>query len=424
MKVHVQEIEPCKRQLVVEAPEDEVAAAWEAAYGRVQREARLPGFRRGRVPRALVRTHFADEVRRAVAEQLIPDTYRRALDEARLDPVEEPKVQDLHLEEGQPLRFTAVVEIKPSITLGAHRGVAVRHTPLVITDTDVDAALATLAERHATLNTAARPVRVGDHVIVDYELQPEGAELRREQGYSFQVSGGHVLAEMDEAVIGLEAGEERRLTVRFPEQHPREELRGKPGQLWLRVVEVKEKEVPALDDDFARALGPHQTLGELRVAVQAELERERQHRNRRALEEAVVDAVLASHEFAIPESLVMREIAHRIGRAREQFSREGVNPDALPWDYTKLTEELRPAATRAVRRALLLEAVAEKEELTIGEAEVDAQIERLARDAGRAPQAVRSLLQRGGDLDGLRLGLREAKALALLVEHAQIHPEP
>ncbi|MGH7318384.1 MAG: trigger factor [Candidatus Rokuibacteriota bacterium] len=424
MKVHVEEVEPCKRQLVVEAPEDEVAAAWEAAYGRVQREARLPGFRRGRVPRSLVRTHFADEVRRAVAEQLIPDTYRRALDEARLDAVEEPQVRDLHLEEGQPLRFTAVVEIKPRITLGTHRGVAVRHTPLRVTDADVDAALATLAERHATLNTVSRPVRSGDHVIVDYELHPEGAEPRREQGYSFQVGGGHVLAEMDEAVIGLEAGEERRLTVRFPEQHPREALRGKTGQLWLRVVDVKEKEVPVLDDDFARALGSHQTLGELRVEVQSELERERQHRNRRALEEAVVDAVLASHEFAIPESLVMREIAHRIGRAREQFSREGVNPDALPWDYAKLTEELRPAATRAVRRALLLEAVAEKEELTVSEAEVDAQIERLARDAGRAPQAVRSLLQRGGDLDGLRLGLREAKALALLVEHAQIHPEP
>src|SRR5262249_15312231 len=109
MKVQVKEIEPCKRELVVEAPESEVTAAWEAAYGRVQREARLPGFRRGKVPRALVRTHFADDVRRAVAEQLIPDVYRRALDETHIHPVEDPQVQNLQLEEGQPLRFTAVV---------------------------------------------------------------------------------------------------------------------------------------------------------------------------------------------------------------------------------------------------------------------------------------------------------------------------
>ena len=126
MKVEVQELEPCKRQLRVEAPESEVAAAWEAAYGRVQREARLPGFRRGKVPRTLVRAHFAGEVRRAVAEQLIPDVYRRAVDEARLSPVEEPEVRELQLEEGQPLRFTAVIEIKPAIGLGEYRGVT-RH---------------------------------------------------------------------------------------------------------------------------------------------------------------------------------------------------------------------------------------------------------------------------------------------------------
>ena len=424
MKVDVQELEPCKRQLVVEAAEAEVAAAWEAAYGRVQRQARLPGFRRGKVPRSLVRVHFADEVRRAVAEQLIPDTYRRALDEARLDPVEEPEVRDVHLEEGQSLRFTAVVEIKPAITLSAYRGMSVRHAPQAVSEAEVEAALAALAERHATLTTVTRPVRVGDFVLVDYTLEPEGQEPRREQGHGFAVGSGRVLPEMEEAVLGLTPGEERQLTVRFPDGHPREELRGKTGRLWLRMVEVKEKEVPPLDDDFAQAHGPWQTLDELRRTVRADLERAREAEHRRALEDAVVDAALAGHDFAVPEGLVLREIAHRITRAREQLSRQGVDPDAVPWDYAKLTEELRPAATRAVRRALLLEAIADKEELTVSDAEVDAEIERLARDSGRAPQAVRSLLQRGGDLDGLRQSLRVAKTVALLVEHAHIHAEP
>jgi trigger factor len=422
MKVEIQQLDSCKRQLVVEAPESEVAAAWEKAYGRVQREARLPGFRRGKVPRSLVRVHFADEVRRTVAEQLIPDVYRRALDEARLSPVEDPQVQDLRLEEGQPLRFTAVVEIKPSITLGEYRGVKVTHTPGAVTDADVEAGLQSLAERHATLVTVARPARVGDHVVVDYTIAPEGAEPRIEQGYAFEVGGGRVLPEMDEAVMGLAAGDERALSVRFPSEHPRDDLRGKSGQLSLRVVEVKEKEVPPLDDEFARALGgAAQTVAELRETVRTELQAQRERQNRREREEAVVDAVLAHHDFPIPDTLVQRDIAHRIGRMQASLSRQGVDPARLNWDYAKLAEDLRPAAARAVRWALLQEAVAEREELAATDADVEMEIARIAQESGRMPQAVRAALERGGDLEPLRLSLREAKVLKLLIDNAEIH---
>lgn len=422
MRVQVQELDPCKRQLVVEAPQNEVAAAWEAACGRIQRDARLPGFRKGKVPRTLVRSRFADEVRRAVAESLIPEVYRRALDEARLDPVEEPDLRDVQLEEGQPLRFTAVVEIKPAIALGQYRGVTVGHTPVAVTEADVDAALGALAEQRATLVTVTRPAREGDFVVVDYEIQPEGAEPHVVRGYAFEVGRGRVLPEMDEAVLRLEAGAERRLAVRFPQGHPREELRGKTGQLSLRVVEVKEKELPALDDEFARGLGSHETLTELRSAIQRELTLQRERQNRRGLEEAVVDAVLATHDVVVPESLVLREISHRVGHARERLRRDGVDPDTVPWDYPRLTAELRPDATRAVRRALVLEAIAEKEEITVSETELDAEIDRLARDSGRSSQTVRALLQRSGELEGMRFGLREAKVLKLLVEQADIHP--
>jgi trigger factor len=422
MKVEVQELDPCRRQLVVEAPEEEVRAAWTVACGRVQRDARLPGFRRGKVPLTLVRSRFADEVRQAVAEALVPAVYRRAVQEARLRPVEDPDFRELDLEEGRPLRFTAVVEIKPAIEVGEYRGVAVRHSPRPVTDADVEATLAALAEQRATLATVARPVRVGDFVVVDYELRPERAEPRREQAYAFEVGGGRVLPEMDEAVIGLEAGEERRVQVRFPEQHPREELRGRPGELRLRVVEVKEKEVPPVDDELARALGAHDTLAELREAVRGRLAADRARQERRGLEESVVDALLARHDFVVPESLVGREISHRVAHARESLRRQGLDPDAVRWDYEKLGAELRPDAERAVRRALLLEAIAAREELTVDDAEVEAEIARLARDSGGAPQAVRSLLERGGELDGLRLALREAKTLARLVEHAKIEP--
>ena len=424
MKVEIQELEPCKRQLVVEAPEEEVRAAWTAACGRVQRDARLPGFRRGKVPLTLVRSRFGDEVRQAVAETLIPAVYRRAVAEAQLRPVEDPEFRELELQEGQPLRFTAVVEIRPAIALGEYRGVGVRHSPRPVTDADVEGTLAALAEQRATLVTVTRPARVGDFVVIDYELRPEGGGPRSEKGYAFEIGGGRVLPEMDEAVIGLEAGAERRVQVRVPDGHPREDLRGRTGELALRVVEVKEKEVPPIDDELARGLGTHDTLAELQEAVRARLVADRARQDRHALEAASVDAALARHDFVVPESLVVRELSHRIGHARESLRRQGVDPDAVRWDYQKLSVELRPDAERSVRRALLLEAIAAREEVTVSDADVDAEVARLARESGRAPQAIRSLLERGNELDGLRLALREAKTLALLVEHAQVEPAP
>lgn len=422
MRIQVQELDPCRRQLVVEAPPEEVQAAWDAAYGQVQRAARLPGFRPGRVPRALVRRHFAAEVRRTVAERFVPEACRRALAEAQLHPVDEPEVRELVLEEGQPARLTAVVEVRPSIALGAYRGVRARYRPVRVTAEDLEAALRALAERHASLNTVARPARVGDHVVVDYVLEPEGEPARREEGFAFEVGAGRVLAELEEGVMGLAPGEERQVAVRFPADHPREALRGRPGRLWFRLLEVKEREVPAVDEELARAVGAP-SLEALRETVRAQLEAEAERRNRRARGEAVVDALLAAHAFAVPERLVEREVGRALGMVGAELARRGIDPERVPWDRAGVTADLRPAAEREVRRTLLLEAIAEREEITVSEAEVDAEIERLAREAGRAPQAMRSWLQRQGELEGLRQGLRMAKTLAFLVEHAHIETE-
>ena len=268
MKVEVQELDPCKRQLVVEAPEEEVRAAWTAACGRVQRDARLPGFRRGKVPMTLVRSRFADEVRQAVAEALIPAVYRRAVDEAQLRPVEDPDFRELDLEEGPapPLhggrgdqagdRAGRVSgggrpSLGPARDGRRRRDDARRRSPSSARPSSPRPAGPRGRLRGGRLRAASGGCR----------------GPRSEQGYAFEVGGGRVLPEMDEAVIGLEAGAERRVQVRFPDQHPREELRGRPGELTLRVVEVKEKEVPPVDDELARGLGMHDTLAELREAV-------------------------------------------------------------------------------------------------------------------------------------------------------------
>src|SRR3989442_14434682 len=176
MKVAVEAIERCKRRMAVEAPVDVVKQEWERAYGRVQKLARLPGFRKGHVPRSLVKVHFSDDVRREVAEHLIPDVYRQALSEAKLDPVNEPDLQEVKLEEGAPLSFVAVVEVKPSITLAEYKGVEVEHAPKPVTAEDVDSALREMREQQAQFHAVERPAATDDLVVVDYTLTIDGHE--------------------------------------------------------------------------------------------------------------------------------------------------------------------------------------------------------------------------------------------------------
>jgi trigger factor len=422
MKVDVHEIGACKRRLEVEEAPEVVHEAWERAFTRVQREARLPGFRKGKVPRSMIKLHFADDVRQEVARRLIPEVYRQALAETQLQPVEEPDLQQVTLEESAPLKFSAVVEIRPTIALGRYAGLSVQHSPKALTDGEAEEALGQLQEQHAEYRAVERPADVGDLVIIDYTLTPEGMESRTETGQSFTIGSGAVMPEIDEAAIGLGPGGSRQTGVRFPDTHPNENLRGKGADALVRMIEVKEKVLPPLDDDFARSVGEFDTLDALRGEMRRGLEARRTQENRRALENAVTDAALAEHPFEVPETLVMRQVAAQIERMREQVRRQGVDPDRLPWDYRKMAEELKPAAQKAVRRALLIEAIADKEGLRPSDADVEAEIERMARASQRPAAAVRSMLDRDDALEGLRISLMETRTLDFLIERATITP--
>jgi trigger factor len=420
MKVAVEAIEGCKRRLAVEAPVDVVQQEWERAYGRVQKQARLPGFRKGHVPRSLVKVHFSDDVRREVAEHLIPDVYRQALTEAKLDPVNEPDLQDVRLEEGAPLSFVAVVEVKPAITLADYKGVEVEHAPQPITADDLTAALDHMREQQAQFHAVERPAASGDLVVVDYTLAIDGHDPSSQTGYEFLVGARNVLPEIDDAVVGLRAGEEREVTLRFADDHRREDLRGRGGNAKVKVVEVKEKSLPALDDDFAKSLGEFETLEALRSELKKQLESRREHDEQRALQEKVVDAIIAQHEFTVPDALVMRQVAHRIEHARESVRRQGIDPERMPWDYEKLIAELKPGAEKAVRRALLLEAIADKEAIAPTDTDVDAEVEKIAQASQRPTPALRRMMEKSGDLEGLRQGIRDRMTLDLLVANAKV----
>jgi trigger factor len=422
MNVAVEAMEGCKRRLVVEAPSDVVQREWEKAYGRVQRQARLPGFRKGHVPRSLVKVHFADDVRREVAEHLIPDVYRQAVEEAQLAPVDEPRLEDVKLEEGAPLSFVAVIEVRPEIALGDYKTIEVQHSTAPVDDEQVGQALQSMREQQAQFRTVERAAAEGDLVIVDYTIAPEGHDATSANGYQFIVGAGNVLPEIDQAVVGAQAAEERHVGIRFADDHRMEALRGKGGTADVKLVEVKEKILPELDDDFAKSLGGEglDTMDAVRAEVKKQLEAQRDVVDKRGLEEKVLDAVAAKHEFSVPDAMVMRHIAHQVEHARERMRRQGIDPDKVPWDYGKLIPELRPESEKQVRRALLLEAISEKESIAADDAEVDAELEKLAQATQRPALAVRRMMEKSGDLESLRAGLRERKTVEFLVKQAKV----
>lgn len=421
MKVAVEEIEGCKRRLNVEAPVDLVQQEWERAYGRVQKQARLPGFRKGHVPRSLVKLHFADDVRREVAEHLIPSVYKQAVSEARLDPVDEPDLQEVRLEEGAPLSFVAVVEVKPEIRLADYKGVEVEHDPTPVTEAEVSEALERMREQQAEFRSVDRAAARGDLALVDYTLVIEEHDPTTQTGYAFVVGDGSVLPEIDEAVPGMSAGAEREVAFRLAEDHRNEHLRGRSGTARVKVVEVKEKVLPPLDDELAKSMGDFESLDALRAAVEKELEARRAADDRRRLEDKILDALLERHAFMAPEAMVMRQVAHQVESARERMRRQGIDPDRIQWSYAELLTELRPGAERAVRRGLLLEALAGHEGIAAEEPEVDAEVEKIARASQRPAPAVRRMMEKSGDLEALRQGLRERKTLDFLIQHASVH---
>jgi len=251
-------------------------------------------------------------------------------------------------------------------------------------------------------------------------LAPEGQEPSTATGYHFLVGGGAVLPEIDQAVAGMRAGEEREVALRFADDHRIEALRGKSGSARIRVTEVKEKALPPLDDDFAKSLGEFAALDALRAEARRQLETRREAENRRALEDRIVEALLARHAFTVPDAMVMRQVAHLVEHARERMRRQGVDPDRVQWDYGKIVGELRPSAEHSVRRALLLEAIAAQEGLAPSERDVDAEVDKLAAAGARPAPAVRRMMEKNGDLEALRHALRERGTLDFLIQHATI----
>jgi len=419
MKHSVRETGTWQHTLDVEVPSDVVNQELDSLARAIQRRAVLPGFRRGKVPLEQVRQNFAENIEQEFFESILPRVTREAMEEARLDPVVPPMVRNVRFTPGQPLRFEAVVEVRPKVEARNYRGLPVPRRLRAVTEEAVDRVMEGLRDEAAVFVDLDRPAERGDMVLVDStRIDVNGRRLPGTTAKNRRVPLGDpsVPPDLENGLLGATAGQERTVEVRYPDDHPSQDLAGKQFRYVVKVRKIQEKKLRPLDDNFAREVFRLETLGDLRARVRQNLEREEAVRVHREMEAAVTDALIQRHPLDLPERLVQWMLERVIGEATEG---RAVN-DSL---RSELETHYRPGVERSLRKELLLEAVARAENVEASEDEVAAEIDRMAQADPRQAAKIRARYASAERRAALREGLVERKAMEKLIELADIKDE-
>ncbi len=423
MKVTVEELSPSKRALNVEVPTERVADRVEAVFREWGQKLQLPGFRRGRVPREVIRRRFEAEVNEEVLRALIPDSYQEALTQAAIEPVSQPAVEDIHFHAGEPLRYRAVVEVKPPVTVQDYRGMALERETIEVADQEVERALEYLREDAAEyVPMEGWPALKDDLVILDHEGTVNGKPFKGGNGKNLTVALGHegYLPGFAEQLMGTQKGETKQFSLQMPADYPRKELAGKSVEFRVTVKEVKKRRVPELNDDFAKSVGDVETLAALRDKLREQLQQRKTREQDAALKRALVDKLVQQTAIEVPEIMVDREAAALLEELAMTFRSTGGRPEGLPDDPEALKTHARETATRRVKEALLLEAVAKQEGMAVTDEEITAEVNTLAGLYRRDPASIRRAMEDPARRAGLAGRLLERKALDFLFQHATI----
>jgi trigger factor len=433
MKTNVTELGDSRVKVEVEVEPKEVDERVKETAKRLGGEMKIAGFRKGKVPPEMVEQRLGRQaVLTEALESSLGGWYERGMLDARINPVGEPKLDLTELPgEGEPLRFSVEVAVRPPAKLGDYKGLEVGRAEPEVPDEAVDAELERLREGFAKLNPVNRAGKEGDVLLIDYEgsIDGEAFEGGSAKDYLLEVGGGRVLPELEKALEGAKAGDEPEVDVTFPDEYQAEELAGKKAKFKLKVSEVREKELPELDDDFAAEASEFETLDELKEAIADRMREFLDGQIAERFREAALDAAVANAKVDVPDEIVKARANEMWGRVERQLRGQGMEPDAYLKMQGKSREEMvaeaRPDASRALKREAVLDAVAEAEKIEISDDEL---LEALTPPPGHEdhghpePKEALAELKKDGRDDLLREDLRMRRALDLIAEEAKPIP--
>jgi len=416
----------CKRELELEIPAENVQKAAEKVARDLARVARIPGFRPGKAPVALIRRRFADDIQGEVVQSLVPEYLEKALGEKKLIPVTRPEVDQVHFKEGEPLRFRAVFEVLPEFDLGDYKNLEVQVEALEIGDAQVDKAIEELRERSATfVPVEGRAAKDGDYALIKLTGVPEGGgEPVHADNILCHLGAEETLESFTENLRGASAGETKRFTSRYPEDYPDPKLAGKAYDYTVEVQGVKEKKLPDVNDEFAKdaagETGGVTTLAELRKKIRENLEAAKDQQQTAQAREKILELLIKRHDFPVPEALVENQMDVRLERAVRSLAAQGVDPRAVNVDWVALRRRQRERAIDDVKAELLLDRIATEEKIDATEEDVEKEIAQLAERSGESATALRARLTKQGALDRMKSKLRSDKTIEWLYRTARI----
>ena len=386
MSLQVEKLEGNMAKLTIEVPAEEFEKAIEKAFQKNKSKLSVPGFRKGKVPRQMVEKMYGKEVfYEDAANILIPSAYSKAVDECEEEIVSQPSIDVVQVEAGKPFIFTAEVALKPEVTLGKYKGVSVKKADLTVTDEEVDAEINKQRENNArTINVEDRAVKDGDMTVLDFEGFVDGVAFEGGKGenYPLTIGSNAFIPGFEAQLVGAEIGKEVEVKVTFPEEYHAADLAGKDAVFKCTIKEIKEKELPELDDEFASEVSEFETLAEYKADVQKKLAEKKEAEAKDAKEEAVINAIIEDAAMDIPEAMVMTTQRQMVDEFGQRLQMQGLSIEQY-FQFTGLTaekflEQTKPQAEKRIKTRLVLEAVAAKENMEVSEEEFEEELNKMA----------------------------------------------
>jgi trigger factor len=420
LKIAVQESEAWSRRLSITVPADRVRRTRGAVSDQMARNARMPGFRKGKLPSKVIEQRFGPSIEQETVDRTIQEAYREALESQGLTPISQGKVEKVQYEPGADLTFEVELEVRPEIELGQTTGFTITRPKAEIGDEDVDAVLERLRDERgsweAVEGEAPKAVE-GQQVTVEItaltaEGEPQEGETART--YRFVIGEGQAIPDVEQAIVGLAQGEEGDFTVHFPDDFPDEARRGEEQRLHVKLTAVERKALPEIGDEFAKSVGEFEDLATLRERIRTDLQAEAVQRAEGEVRQQLVDRILEANPFSVPKSMVERYLEYMTGHTHEHGEPHQHSPEEEE-RMARIRDGLRPQAEWGLKRTLIVENVAEKEGLSATQDEIDARVEELATANGRSPSEVWLQLEKSGQLEMLEREITQEKVFNFLL---------
>lgn len=426
MSLQVEKLEHNMAKLTIEVPAEELEKALETAYQKNKNKISVPGFRKGKVPRNMIEKMYGPAIfYEDAANELIPDAYEKALDECEEEIVSAPKIDVTQIEKGKDFIFTAEVAVKPEVTLGKYKGIKVDEADLAVTEEEINAQIEKERENSArTISVEDRPVKDGDITTLDFEGFVDGVAFEGGKGtdYPLTIGSGSFIPGFEEQLIGAELNKEVEVNVTFPEDYHAKDLAGKPATFKCKIKDIKEKELPELDDEFASEVSAFDTMAEYKEDVKKSLEMKKADAAKIAKEEAVIDAVIEDAKMDIPNAMVETEQRQIIEEFSQRMRMQGLTMEQY-MQFTGLTpqalmEQTKPQALKRIQSRLVLEAVAKAEDLKASEEDYAAEIKDMSEKYQMEEDKIKEMLGEKGKKQ-VEEDLAIRKAVDFLVDNAK-----